>query len=52
MNILIVEDDDRIADFLGRGLRAEGYRVQRAADGPTGQSTGRLADRFAGRFAD
>ena len=36
MNILIVEDDDRIADFLSRGLRAEGHRVQRAADGPTG----------------
>ena len=36
MNILIVEDDDRIADFLSRGLRAEGYRVQRAADGTTG----------------
>jgi len=36
MNILIVEDDDRIADFLCRGLRAEGYRVQRAADGTTG----------------
>ena len=36
MNVLIVEDDDRIADFLVRGLRAEGYRVQRAADGPTG----------------
>ncbi len=36
MNILIVEDDDRIADFLCRGLRAEGHRVQRAADGPTG----------------
>lgn len=36
MNILIVEDDDRIADFLGRGLRAEGHRVQRAATGPDG----------------
>lgn len=36
MNILVVEDDDRIADFLCRGLRAEGHRVQRAADGPGG----------------
>ena len=36
MNILIVDDDDRIADFLCRGLRAEGHLVQRAADGPTG----------------
>ncbi|NBX21528.1 MAG: DNA-binding response regulator, partial [Betaproteobacteria bacterium] len=26
MNILLVEDDARIADFLDRGLRAEGYR--------------------------
>jgi DNA-binding response OmpR family regulator len=36
MNILLVEDDDRIADFLLRGLRAEGHHVQRAGDGPTG----------------
>jgi DNA-binding response OmpR family regulator len=28
MNLLIVEDDSRVADFLSRGLRAEGYRVQ------------------------
>jgi DNA-binding response OmpR family regulator len=36
MNILVVEDDARIADFLLRGLRAEGYQVQRAATGPQG----------------
>lgn len=36
MNILIVEDDNRIADFLCRGLRAEGHHVQRAVDGPAG----------------
>lgn len=36
MNILVVEDDKRIADFLLRGLRAEGYQVQRAANGPEG----------------
>jgi DNA-binding response OmpR family regulator len=36
MNVLIVEDDPRIADFLMRGLRAEGYQVQRAATGPLG----------------
>jgi DNA-binding response OmpR family regulator len=36
MNILIVEDDPRVADFLERGLRAEGYRVRVARDGPTG----------------
>ena len=34
MNILLVEDDPRIADFLLRGLRAEGHQVQRAATGP------------------
>lgn len=36
MNILIVEDDPRIADFLVRGLRAEGHAVQHAATGPGG----------------
>jgi DNA-binding response OmpR family regulator len=36
MNILIVEDDARIADFLVRGLRAEGHAVQHAATGPAG----------------
>lgn len=33
MNLLIVEDDPRVADFLQRGLRAEGYRVSLASDG-------------------
>jgi DNA-binding response OmpR family regulator len=28
MNLMVVEDDARVADFLTRGLRAEGYRVQ------------------------
>lgn len=41
MNILIVEDDARVADFLERGLRAEGYRVQVARDGPQGLALGR-----------
>lgn len=45
MNILIVEDDDRIADFLCRGLRAEGYRVQRAADGTSGLALAQEAAR-------
>ena len=27
MNLLVVEDDPRVADFLQRGLRDEGYRV-------------------------
>lgn len=33
MRILVVEDDDRIADFLMRGLRAEGRTCVRAQDG-------------------
>lgn len=33
MNLLVVEDDPRVADFLQRGLRAEGYRVSLASDG-------------------
>jgi DNA-binding response OmpR family regulator len=38
MNIILIEDDPRIADFLQRGLRAEGLLVQRAATGPEGLS--------------
>ncbi len=41
MNILVIEDDPRIADFLGRGLRAEGYRVETAGDGVTGLAAAR-----------
>ena len=33
MNLLVVEDDPRVADFLQRGLRAEGYRVSLATNG-------------------
>ena len=47
MNILLVEDDARIADFLDRGLRAEGYRVQVARNGPDGLALGREAARAA-----
>jgi DNA-binding response OmpR family regulator len=36
MNILIVEDEPRIATFIERGLRSEGFTVQVAADGATG----------------
>jgi len=43
MNILLVEDDARIADFLDRGLRAEGYRVQVARNGPDGLMMAREA---------
>ncbi|MGA2110967.1 MAG: response regulator transcription factor [Anaerolineales bacterium] len=34
--ILVIEDEDRIASFLERGLTYEGYRVDVAADGTTG----------------
>jgi DNA-binding response OmpR family regulator len=44
MNILIVEDDHRVADFLERGLRAEGYRVRVSRDGPTGLTSARDLD--------
>lgn len=47
MNILIVEDDARIADFLDRGLRAEGYRVTVARTGPEGLEAAREAARAA-----
>lgn len=36
MNLLVIEDDPRVADFLHRGLRAEGYKVQVASDGQQG----------------
>lgn len=47
MNILIVEDDERIAGFLLRGLRAEGHRVQHAADGHAGLALAQDAARAA-----
>ena len=36
MKILVIEDEAAIADFLERGLRAEGYGVEVAGDGETG----------------
>ncbi len=33
MNILLVEDEARVADFIRRGLSAEGWAVDHAADG-------------------
>ena len=47
MNILLVEDDVRIADFLDRGLRAEGHRVKVARNGPDGLAMARDAARTA-----
>jgi len=36
VRVLVIEDDDPIADYLVRGLREEGYTVERAADGSDG----------------
>ncbi len=47
MNILLVEDDPRIADFLQRGLRAEGHQVQRSAHGVQGLAMAQAAVRQA-----
>lgn len=38
MRILVVEDEKRIADFLGRGLESAGYAVDVAGDGSTAVS--------------
>ena len=43
-SILIVEDDPRVADFLVRGLKAEGYAVQHARTGPQGLELARRGD--------
>jgi two-component system copper resistance phosphate regulon response regulator CusR len=36
VRVLVIEDEDEIADFLVRGLREEGFTVERAADGQQG----------------
>ncbi len=36
VRVLVVEDEDAIADFVVRGLREEGFTVERAADGDAG----------------
>ncbi len=36
MNILLVEDETHVADFIRRGLKAEGYTAEYAPDGETG----------------
>lgn len=43
-SILIVEDDPRVADFLVRGLKAEGFAVQHARTGPQGLELARRGD--------
>lgn len=41
MEIVIVEDEAGIADFLERGLKGEGYTVSLATDGITGEQMAR-----------
>ncbi len=43
MRILVVEDEARIASFLVRGLRAEGYAVEHVATGEEGLARARDA---------
>ncbi len=44
MQLLIVEDDVRVASFLERGLRAEGFHVTVARTGPLGLEAARSGD--------
>ena len=43
--ILIVEDEERIASFVAKGLRAEGHQPTVVGDGPAG-----LDEALSGRF--
>lgn len=36
IRVLVIEDEDEIADFIVRGLREEGFTVERATDGHDG----------------
>jgi CheY-like chemotaxis protein len=44
MRILIIEDDRKIASFLERGLREEGYAVDVAHDGNEGATNAHVYD--------
>jgi len=41
MRILVVEDELKVARFLKKGLEAEGYEVETAADGKSGEKLAR-----------
>jgi|WetSurMetagenome_2_1015567.scaffolds.fasta_scaffold133056_2 DNA-binding response OmpR family regulator len=41
MRILVIEDEQKVARFLKKGLEAEGYEVETAADGKTGEKFAR-----------
>lgn len=51
MRILIVEDNPRIAAFLGKGLSEEGYIVETSADGDEGLDRART-ERFDAAIVD
>ncbi len=44
MNVLLVEDERRVADFIERGLKAEGFGVTVGRDGQDGLDLGREGD--------
>ena len=43
--VLVVEDDEDIAQALQRSLRMEGYEVRTAGDGEAGARAGRARSR-------
>ncbi len=44
MRLLIIEDDKKISDALSRDLRDEGYAVDMAGDGVTGEYLAKISD--------
>ncbi len=44
MRLLVVEDDRKVASFLAKGLREEGYSVDVALDGTDGETKARVHD--------
>jgi DNA-binding response OmpR family regulator len=44
MHILLVEDEAKVARFIKEGLTAEGYEVEIAADGKTGEKMARSGE--------
>lgn len=44
MNVLLIEDEPRVADFIDRGLRAESHGVTHAMKGADGLELGRMGE--------
>ena len=51
MRILLVEDDPKIASFVLKGLKAEGFAVDHAADGEKGLDLA-LTEPYAAAIVD